>query len=86
MKFVPHDYQRYCINRLIAEPALGLFLDMGLGKTVITLTAINDLRYNRFAVRRVLVIAPKKVAEDTWTREAGKWDRSEEHTSESSHA
>ena len=74
MKFVPHDYQRYCINRLIAEPALGLFLDMGLGKTVITLTAINDLRYNRFAVRRVLVIAPKKVAEDTWTREAGKWD------------
>lgn len=74
MKFVPHDYQRYCINRLIAEPALGLFLDMGLGKTVITLTAINDLRYNRFAVRRALVIAPKKVAEDTWTREAGKWD------------
>lgn len=74
MRFVPHDYQRYCINRLIAEPALGLFLDMGLGKTVITLTAVNDLRYNRFAVRKVLVIAPKKVAEDTWTREAGKWD------------
>lgn len=74
MKFIPHDYQRYCINRLIAEPALGLFLDMGLGKTVITLTAVNDLRYNRFAVRKVLVIAPKKVAEDTWTREAGKWD------------
>lgn len=74
MKFVPHDYQRYCINRLIAEPALGLFLDMGLGKTVITLTAVNDLRYNRFAVHKVLVIAPKKVAEDTWIREAGKWD------------
>lgn len=74
MKFVPHDYQRYCINRLVAEPALGLFLDMGLGKTVITLTAVNDLRYNRFEVRKVLVIAPRKVAEDTWTREAGKWD------------
>lgn len=74
MRFVPHDYQRYCIDRLIAEPVLGLFLDMGLGKTVITLTAVNDLRYNRFAVRKVLVIAPKKVAEDTWTREAGKWD------------
>lgn len=74
MKFVPHDYQRYCINRLIAEPALGLFLDMGLGKTVITLTAVNDLRYNRFAVHKVLVIAPKKVAEDTWIREAEKWD------------
>ena len=74
MKFVPHDYQRYCINRLITDPALGLFLDMGLGKTVITLTAVNDLRYNRFSVRKVLVIAPKKVAEDTWIREAGKWD------------
>lgn len=74
MRFVPHDYQRYCINRLVSETVLGLFLDMGLGKTVITLTAVNDLRYNRFAVQKVLVIAPKKVAEDTWTREAGKWD------------
>lgn len=74
MKFKPHDYQRYCINRLISEKALGLFLDMGLGKTVITLTVINDLRYNRFVVRKCLVIAPKKVAEDTWMREAEKWD------------
>lgn len=74
MKFEPHDYQRYCINRLISEENLGLFLDMGLGKTVITLTAMNDLRYNRFKVRKVLVIAPKKVAEDTWVREADKWD------------
>lgn len=74
MKFAPHDYQRYCINRLVSEENLGLFLDMGLGKTVITLTAMNDLRYNRFKVRKVLVIAPKKVAEDTWTREAEKWD------------
>lgn len=74
MKFIPHDYQKYCINRMILEPELGLFLDMGLGKTVITLTAVNDLRYNRFAVGKVLVIAPKKVAEDTWTREAAKWN------------
>ncbi|MDF2513717.1 MAG: box helicase [Herbinix sp.] len=74
MKFVPHDYQRYCVNRLVSEENLGLFLDMGLGKTVITLTAMNDLRYNRFKVRKVLVIAPKKVAEDTWTREAEKWE------------
>lgn len=74
MKFVPHNYQRYCIERLIVDAALGLFLDMGLGKTVITLTAINDLRYNRFAVSRVLVIAPKKVAEATWSKEAAKWD------------
>jgi len=74
MKFEPHSYQKYCINRLLTDQALGLFLDMGLGKTVITLTAINDLKYNQFAVRRVLVIAPKKVAESTWGREAAKWD------------
>ena len=74
MKFIPHSYQRYCINRVLATPALGLFLDMGLGKTVITLTAVNDLKYNRFAVNKVLVIAPKKVAESTWSKEAAKWD------------
>lgn len=74
MKFVPHAYQRYCINRLIEDKALGLLLDMGLGKTVITLTAINDLKYNRFLVSKVLVIAPKKVAEATWAKEAAKWD------------
>lgn len=72
-KFVPHDYQRYCINRLLTDDALGLFLDLGLGKTVITLTAVNDLKYNRFAVSRTLVIAPKKVAEATWGNEAAKW-------------
>lgn len=74
MKFVPHAYQRYCINRLLTDEVLGLFLDMGLGKTAITLTAINDLKYNRFAVSKVLVIAPKKVAESTWSKEAAKWD------------
>lgn len=74
MKFTPHPYQRYCINRLIQEENLGLFLDMGLGKTVVTMTVINDLRYNRFQVNKVLVIAPKKVAEDTWIREQQKWD------------
>lgn len=72
--FVPHDYQRYCIDRIISDSRLGLFLDMGLGKTVITLTAVNELIYNRFEVGRVLVIAPKKVAETTWTNEARKWE------------
>ena len=52
--------------------ALSRYADFG--KTVITLTAINDLRYNRFSVNKVLVIAPKKVAEDTWTREQEKWE------------
>ena len=74
MKFIPHDYQRYCIVRIIQDAALALFLDMGLGKTVITLTAVNDLVFNRCQVGRCLVIAPKKVAEDTWTREQSKWD------------
>lgn len=74
MKYIPHNYQRYAIERIISDPALGLFLDMGLGKTVITLTAVNDLRFNRWAVSRCLVVAPKKVAEATWSREAEKWD------------
>lgn len=74
MKFKPRAYQAYCINRLLTDETLGLFLDMGLGKTVITLTAINDLKRNRFAVGKVLVIAPKRVAESTWTDEVKLWD------------
>ena len=74
MRFQPHPYQRYCVERVISDEALGLFLDMGLGKTVITLTAFNDLKFNRYQVSKALVIAPKKVAEATWSREAAKWD------------
>ena len=74
MKLKPHAYQQYCIDRLIADPRVALFLDMGLGKTIITLSAIYHLKYARFAVRKVLIIAPKKVAEATWQREAAKWD------------
>lgn len=74
MKFEPHRYQQYAITRIVRDPAVGLFLDMGLGKTVITLTAINELKYNRWAVARCLVVAPKKVAEATWSVEAAKWD------------
>lgn len=74
MIFRPHAYQQHCIDQILRIKKLGLFLDMGLGKTVTTLTAIRELKYNRFAVRRVLVIAPKKVAEGTWTREKEKWD------------
>lgn len=74
MRFVPHPYQEFCVQAILDKPAVGLFLDMGLGKTAITLTAINELRYGRFAIRKCLVIAPKKVAEATWQREAAKWD------------
>ncbi len=74
MKFEPHPYQQHCIDQIIRIKKLGLFLDMGLGKTVTTLTAVKELKYNRFQVRKVLVIAPKKVAEGTWSREKDKWD------------
>lgn len=72
--FNPFPYQQYCIRRIIDDTHLGLFLDMGLGKTVITLTAIDELKYLRWRVCKALVIAPKKVAEQTWSKEAAKWD------------
>lgn len=74
MEFKPHPYQKYCYEQVLAKPALGLFLDMGLGKTIITLSAISELKFGRFACQKALVIAPKKVAEATWQREAAKWD------------
>lgn len=74
MQFQPHDYQRYCIQKILTLPSVGLFLDMGLGKSVITLTAINELKFYRFQVSKILVIAPKKVAEGTWQKECQKWD------------
>ena len=69
-----HEYQRFCADKLLSTPNLGLFLDMGLGKTLITLTALKELIYNRFEVSKVLVIAPKKVAEVTWQDEIDKWE------------
>lgn len=74
MKYEPHNYQSYCIQRIVQDPAVGLFLRPGLGKTSITLTAVNVLRYLRWEIARALVIAPKKVAEATWSKEAAKWD------------
>lgn len=74
MEYKPHEYQKRMTEKIVSEPRVGLFLSMGLGKTVITMTAIEELIYDRFEVQRVLVIAPKRVAEDTWTREAEKWD------------
>lgn len=74
MEFRPHDYQKRAISFILEHPASGLFLEMGLGKTVITLTAVDILMNDRFEVSRVLVIAPLRVAEDTWSRESEKWD------------
>lgn len=69
-----HDYQRYASDFIMTHDAVGLLLDCGLGKTVATLTAVNRLMYEEMEIDRVLVIAPKRVAEDTWTKEAQKWD------------
>lgn len=74
MIFKPYPYQQYCIDSIVYNRAVGLFLDMGLGKTVITLSALHELRYNRWEVSKPLIIAPKKVAETTWSTEAKKWD------------
>lgn len=73
MKYTAHGYQKKATERILQQKHVGLFLDMGLGKTVITLTAIKEL-IEDFAIWKVLVIAPKRVAEDTWSREHEKWD------------
>ena len=78
MQFKAHDYQKRAIDLVVKLPKIGLFLDMGLGKTVITMTAVQELMYDRFEISKVLVIAPKRVAEDTWTREHAKWDHLKE--------
>lgn len=73
IEFKPHPYQTYAINKIIDNKNYGLFLDMGLGKTVSTLTAVAEL-ITYLEIEKVLVIAPKRVAEDTWSREVYKWD------------
>lgn len=74
MNFSPHNYQSYAIDYIETHPVAAVLLDMGLGKTVISLTAIADLLFDRFEVHRVLVIAPLRVARDTWPSEIKKWD------------
>lgn len=73
MKYEPHDYQRYAIEYIKTHPVAAVLLDMGLGKTSITLTAMMDLLFDSFEARRVLVIAPLRVARDTWPAEIEKW-------------
>lgn len=74
MKYEPHNYQTYAIDYIETHPVSAVLLDMGLGKTSITLTALNDLLFDSFEAHRVLVIAPLRVARDTWPAEADKWD------------
>ena len=77
MRYEPHDYQQYAISYIEAHPVAAVLLDMGLGKTSITLTALNDLLFDRFEIRRVLVVAPIRVASFSWPAEIEKWDHLE---------
>lgn len=74
MKYNPHDYQEYAKDFILAHPVCCLMLDMGLGKTIITLTALWLLALDYFDIGKILVIAPKRVAEDTWPKELSKWE------------
>ena len=78
MQYKPHDYQKYAINYIKSHPVSAVLLDMGLGKTSIALTAINDLLYDCFEVQKVLVVAPLRVARNTWPAEIEKWDHLKE--------
>ena len=74
MRYRPHDYQTYATRFIEEQPVAALILGMGLGKSVITLTAIEHLMHDSFEVRKVLVIAPLRVAVSTWPDEIRKWD------------
>ena len=74
MRYEPHDYQQYAIGYIETHPVAAVLLDMGLGKTSITLTALNDLLFDSFEIHKVIVIAPLRVARDTWSAEIEKWE------------
>lgn len=74
MKYKPHNYQQHAINYITTHNQAAILLGMGMGKTIITLTAINNLIYNTYQVNQALIIAPLRVARDTWPAEIKKWD------------
>ena len=74
MKYNPHEYQTFATKFIETHPVSAILLDMGLGKSVITLSAVFELCLDRFEIRKVLVIAPLRVARDTWSAEINKWD------------
>lgn len=74
MEYIPRRHQQLAEEFCMTHPRAALMLDMGLGKTAVTLTVLNRLMYEEFAVKKALVIAPKRVAEDTWSREQAKWE------------
>lgn len=74
MRYKPHEYQKYAIGFIKKNPIAAILLDMGMGKTSIVLSALNELMYDSFEVMKVLIIAPLRVARNTWSDEIKKWD------------
>ena len=74
MKYKPHTYQQHTTQHILEMPGAGVFLEMGLGKTVATLTAVNEVLYNQMESYKVLVVAPLRVAQEVWEAEGAKWD------------
>lgn len=74
MNYKPHNYQNHGFRHVVKHEFSGLFLEMGLGKTVITLTAVNRFMYEDLSITKTLVIAPKRVAESVWSDEVAKWE------------
>jgi len=74
MKYNPHDYQKYAVDFIETHPQAAVLLECGLGKTSITLTALNDMLFDSFEVHKVLIIAPIRVCKNSWAAEIGKWD------------
>lgn len=66
MKYKPHDYQKFAVDFIETHPEAAVLLECGLGKTSITLTALNDLMFDKFEVRKVLIIAPIRVCKNSW--------------------
>ena len=80
MEFKPHEYQQVAIDKVKDNKNVGLLLEMGLGKSIVTLSAIKDLMYDHFEIARVLVVAPLRVAQDTWPEEIKKWEHTKKLT------
>jgi len=74
MRYKPHDYQKFAVDFIETHPEAAVLLECGLGKTSITLTALNDLMFDKFEIRKVLIIAPIRVCKNSWAAELAKWD------------
>ncbi|MBR6580612.1 MAG: DEAD/DEAH box helicase [Ruminococcus sp.] len=80
MKYKPHDYQKYAIDFIETHPQAAVLLECGLGKTSITLTALNNLLFDHFEIRKVLIIAPIRVCRNSWPDEIAKWEHLKDMT------